>query len=73
MIPVESQHLLEAFKISPAIIALLFVIFLMYRLINKKDSILQQMMEVSKGDSERYGKLITLLEVLVSRKNGNGG
>ena len=68
---IESQHLLEAFKIAPAIIALLVVIVLMYRLLKNKDLVLQRLVEVSKGDSERYGKLITLLEVLVHHKRGN--
>lgn len=67
---VESQHILEAFRIAPAIVALLIVIFLQYKIIRSKDNFLQTLMGVSKEDSERYGKLITLLEILVSRKNG---
>jgi hypothetical protein len=67
---IESQHILEAFRIAPAIVALLIVIFLQYRIIRSKDHFLQKLMGVSKEDSERYGKLITLLEILVSRKNG---
>jgi succinate dehydrogenase hydrophobic anchor subunit len=67
---IESQHMLEAFKIAPAIIALLVVIWLMYRLLKSKDLVLQSLVEVSKGDSERYGKLITLLEILVHQKKG---
>jgi len=66
----ESQHILEAFRIAPAIVALLIVIFLQYKIIRSKDNFLQTLMGVSKEDSERYGKLITLLEILVSRKNG---
>jgi hypothetical protein len=67
---IESQHILEAFRIAPAIVALLIVIFLQYKIIRSKDNFLQTLMGVSKEDSERYGKLITLLEILVSRKNG---
>jgi len=67
---IESQHLLEAFRIAPAIVALSVVIWLQYRLLKNKDTVLQRLVEVSKGDSERYGKLITLLEVLVHRERG---
>lgn len=70
---VESQHLLEAFKYAPAIIALLIVIWLLYRLLKSRDQVLQKLVEVSKGDSERYGKLITLLEILVHQKTEAGG
>ncbi len=68
---IESQHLLEAFRIAPAIVALLVVILLLYRLLRNKDLVLQRLVEVSKGDSERYGKLITLLEILVTQKKGD--
>lgn len=68
---IESQHILEAFRIAPAIVALLVVILLLYRLLKNKDLVLQRLVEVSKGDSERYGKLITLLEILVHQKRGD--
>lgn len=67
---IESQHLLEAFKIAPAIVALIVVIWLLYRLLKAKDATIQQLVEISRGDSERYGKLITLLEILVQQKKG---
>jgi predicted PurR-regulated permease PerM len=65
---VESEHVLEAFKASPVIVALLLVIFLLFWLLKSKDTALNKLIEVSRSDSERYGKLITLLEILVNRK-----
>jgi hypothetical protein len=70
---IESDHILEAFKINPAIVALLIVVLLLYRLLRNKDLVLQRMVEVSKGDSERYGKLITLLELLIYDKEKQRG
>jgi len=65
---VESEHVLEAFKASPVIAALLLVIVLLVWLLKSKDVALTKLIEVSRSDSERYGKLITLLEILVNRK-----
>ena len=68
---IESGHILEAFKINPAVVALILVIVILSYLLIRKDKVLQVLVELSKGDSERYGKLITLLEILVNQKRGD--
>jgi predicted PurR-regulated permease PerM len=67
---IESQHVLEAFKVNPVLVALIIVILFLCYLLLRKDKVLQRLVEVSNSDSERYGKLITLLEILVNQKNG---
>lgn len=68
---IESGHILEAFKINPTVVALILVIVILSYLLIRKDKVLQVLVELSKGDSERYGKLITLLEILVNQKRGD--
>ena len=67
----DATTLIELFKISPAIIALLVVIFLMYKLLARRDEIIEQIIQKSKEDVERQSKLIALLEILVNRKGNN--
>jgi len=71
MTGIEDSTMIELFKISPAIIALLVVIYLMYKLLVRRDEIIQQIIQKTKSDMERQSKLIALLEILVARK-GNG-
>lgn len=61
---------LRVLEISPAIAALLSVIFLLYRLLVAKDKVIADLVAAGQGDIERQSKMITLLEVLV---NGSGG
>lgn len=67
---IEPGHILEAFKINPTVVALILVIVILSYLLIRKDKVLQVLVELSTGDSERYGKLITLLEILVAQKKG---
>jgi predicted PurR-regulated permease PerM len=67
---IESEHILEAFKINPVLVALILVILFLCYMLLRKDKVLQRLVEVSNSDSERYGKLITLLEILVNQKKG---
>ena len=60
---------LRVLEISPAIAALLAVIFLMYKLLVAKDKTIAELVKAGQGDIERQSNMITLLEVLV---NGNG-
>jgi succinate dehydrogenase hydrophobic anchor subunit len=57
----------EVFKMAPAVVAMLVVIWLMYKMILKKDETMQKMMEQTKDDATRWAKMLTLLEILVSR------
>ncbi len=63
----DPSNWIEFFKFSPAIAALLIVIFLLYRLLIRRDDLLQVLVEKSKEDAQRQSKLIALLEILVSR------
>jgi hypothetical protein len=63
----------EIFRISPAIFALMGVIYLLYRLILSKDATLSAMVRASEQDIERQAKILTLLETLVQSRLGNGG
>jgi len=60
--------ILEAFKFAPAILALLIVIYLMYRLLNKKEESIHKIIKLDEASEKRNEKIITLLEVLVNRK-----
>jgi len=63
----ESEAVVEAFKYSPAIVALLLVIYLMYKLIVKKDEIIAGFVISDQADIQRQSKMLTLLEILVQR------
>jgi len=58
----SSETILDAFRIAPAIVALLIVIFLQYRLI-------WRLITGSQKDIARQSKMLTLLEVLVDRRS----
>lgn len=60
---------LRVLEISPAIAALLAVIYLMYKLLVAKDKTIADLVKAGQGDIERQSKMITLLEVIV---NGSG-
>lgn len=64
----EWTTILEAFKFSPAIIALLIVIWLLYRLLIKKEESIHKIIKLDEDSEKRNEKIITLLEVLVNRK-----
>lgn len=59
--------LIEVFKFTPAIIALLAVIYLMYKIIMKKDDTISKLVNGSQADIQREAKMVTLLEILVNR------
>ena len=63
----ESKTLIEIFKLAPAIVALFGVIYLLYRIIVKKDETIKDLVRAQERDVQRQTKLITLLEILVSR------
>jgi hypothetical protein len=65
------QEWLEFFKYSPAIGALLIVVFLLYRLLIRRDELLEKSFNSQKEDVERQSKLIALLEILVNRGDKN--
>jgi hypothetical protein len=60
--------ILDAFKFSPAIIALLIVIYLLYKLLIKKEESIHKIIKLDEDSEKRNEKIITLLEVLVNRK-----
>jgi uncharacterized membrane protein YjfL (UPF0719 family) len=64
---VSSHTVLEAFKYAPAIVALLIVIFLLFRLLHKRDGMLERMINASEADVTRQSKLIALLEIIIQR------
>ncbi len=63
----DNPTLIEIFKLSPAIAALLIVIILLYRIIVKKEETIQQLTKLGMEDMARQSKMITLLEILVNR------
>lgn len=64
---ISSESLLEAFKYAPAIVALLIVIVMLFRLLHKRDSMLERMIHATEEDINRQSKLITLLELIIQR------
>jgi len=62
------DHIVKAFESQPIALALLIVIFLLYRIIQSKDSTIKELLVISKGDIERNSKVIAILEILLSRR-----
>jgi len=60
--------ILDAFKFAPAILALLIVIYLMYRLLIVKEESIHKIIRLDEDAQKRNEKILTLLEVLVNRK-----
>ena len=73
----ETETISDAFKFAPAIVALLLVIFMMYKLIISRDTTIAKMVVGSQEDIARQSKILALLEILVQRgasfRNGNNG
>jgi hypothetical protein len=67
MTGIKPDILIEIFKFTPAIIALLAVIYLMYKIIMKKDDTITKLVNGSQADIQREAKMVTLLEILVNR------
>ncbi len=63
----DTKTIAELFKLAPAIIALFGVIFLMYRIIVKKDETISKLVTGSQSDIERQSRMVALLEILVNR------
>jgi hypothetical protein len=63
----DNKTLIDLFKFAPAIVALFGVIWLMYRIIIKKDETMRKMAEGTRSDVERQAKMVALLEILVNR------
>ena len=61
--------IMEAFKFAPAIIALLIVIYLLYRLLIKKEESIHKIIKHDEADERRNDKILTILEILVNRKD----
>ena len=68
--PIEGETFIEVFKFAPAVLALLVVIYWLFRLLNKQHETIQLIMKESEGKTQRQAKLLTLLEILVNRKEG---
>ena len=64
---VDWKSLLDAFKFAPAILSLLVVIYLMYRLLMRKEDSISKVIELSKEDQKRNEKILTLLDILVNK------
>jgi hypothetical protein len=62
------EKLIKAFEQYPGILALLVVIYLLYRIIQGKDETITNLLEISQGDIERTSKLTALLEILVNKR-----
>jgi hypothetical protein len=69
----KPQTLIEIFKFAPAIVALFGVIYLMYKIIIKKDETITTLANGSQADIERFSKMLTLLEILVNRRETGKG
>jgi len=65
----DSKTLIEIFKFTPAIISLLIVIYLLYKIIIKKDETINKLVNGTQADIERQSKMLALLEILVNRAN----
>jgi hypothetical protein len=63
----DGQTWIEIFKFAPAIAALLFVIYLLYKIIVKKDETIKDLVKLSEADIARQAKIITLLEILINK------
>ena len=66
--PGRWEKLIKAFEQYPAVLALLVVIYLLYRIIQSKDVTIKDLIAIAHGDIERTVKLTTLLEILVAKK-----
>ena len=64
---VDWKTILDAFKFAPAILSLLVVIYLMYRLLMRKEDSISKVIELSKEDQKRNEKILTLLDILVNK------
>jgi hypothetical protein len=62
------DKIFKALEQYPGILALLVVIYWLYRIIQGKDITITNLLEISQGDIERTSKLTALLEILVNRK-----
>ncbi|RLI49284.1 MAG: hypothetical protein DRP09_20795 [Candidatus Thorarchaeota archaeon] len=71
-IPIENPTVIELFKFAPAVIALMGVVYLLYRLLVKKEETLKSLIKGTQSDIERQAKMITLLEILVNRSRSRG-
>ena len=63
----NGETFIEVFKFAPAIAALLFVIYLMYKIICKKDQLIEDIVKGSEEEINRQSRMLTLLEILVDR------
>ncbi len=63
----DSKTFIEIFKLAPAIVALLAAIYMLYRLLLKKEETLKEVLSQIHVDIEREARLMTLLEILVHR------
>jgi hypothetical protein len=64
---IKPDTIIEAFKLAPAVVALFGVIFLLYKIIIKKDETISKLVNGTQADIERQSKMVTLLEILVNR------
>ena len=71
MTGVDAKLVIEIFKFAPAILALMIVIYLLYKIIMKKDETITKLVNGSQTDIERESKMITLLEILVNRSGAD--
>jgi len=63
-----AEKLVSAFKDSPGTLALMIVIYFLFRLIHKREDMMQELIEGQYKDADRQSKMLTLLEILVSKQ-----
>jgi hypothetical protein len=61
------EYILESLKGSPATLVLLLVCYAQFKIQERRDADFKALVEGQIEDAERQGKMITLLEVLVSQ------
>lgn len=67
------ERILTAFKEYPGILALMCVIYWLFKSNQAKDSVIKDLIELSQGGTERTTRLATLIEMLVSRREKEVG
>lgn len=64
------KAIVEVFKTQPGVLALMIVVGLLFLLLWKKEGIMQEVVKEQKTGAAIAARMMTLLEVLVNRKNG---
>jgi hypothetical protein len=62
------DKIVKVFEQWPGVLALLCVIYWLIKIIYHQDELIKDLMQLSKGDVEQRSKMLTLLDLIVSRK-----